>query len=139
MADMSKVDESQRMTVDERGNWGYPSAARTGHVEIVLPAAHEPNSEERMLVKDFGAHVAREVERSLAPNLYPVASPRRSATETFRHYVGAAMGASLMDKEGLKRMETLAQDFEREPKQEEFFKQVIRPYLHSLKPGKRQP
>jgi hypothetical protein len=137
MADMNKVDEARRMTVDQQGNWQYPSATATGHVEIVIPAAHGPNSEERLLVKDFGAHVAREVERSLAPNPYPVSSPRKSATATFRHYVGAAMGASLMDKEGLERMETLARDFEREPEQQEFFKQVIRPYLYSLKPGKR--
>ena len=137
MAELNKVDESQRMTVDEQGNWVYPSAVRTGHVEIVVPPAHGPNSEERMLIKDFGAHVAREVERSLGPNPYPKASPRKSATVTFRHYVGAAIGASLMDEAALKRMEALANDFEAEPEQREYFEMVLKPYLYGLTPRRR--
>lgn len=133
----NQVDESQRITVDERGKFQYPSAAATGHVEIVLPAAHGPNGEERMLVKDFGRHVAREVSRSLAPNPYPVTSPRRTATDTFRHYVGAAKGASLLDEEGTKQMTKMAAEFEAARNPQEYFDQVIKPYMMSMSPRRR--
>ena len=96
--------QDKQLGVDESGdNWQYPSASSSGYVEITLPALHGPNSEERMLVKDFGVRVAQEVERSLAPNLYPKASPRTSATVTFRHYLGAAQGATLLDAGALWR------------------------------------
>ena len=117
----------------------YASAAASGFVEVVLPAAHGPNSEVRMHVRDFGRHVATEIERSLRPNMYPVSSPRRSATETFRHYVGAAKGASLMDAGALKRMGDLAKEFEEVgPDRQEYFEQVLKPYLHGLTPERRQ-
>src|SRR5208337_3240992 len=125
----SQVDESRQLGVNESGNnWQYPSAAATGHVQITLPAAHG-NPEEQLLIKDFGSHVVREVERSLAPNLYPKASPRKSATVTFRHYVGAAQGAQLLDKPALARLEALATEFESVPERQEFFEMVVKPYM----------
>ena len=42
-----------------------------------------------------------------------------------------------MDSATLSNMETLANDFEREPERNEFYKQVVRPYLRSLTPGRR--
>jgi hypothetical protein len=125
------------ISADEGGGIHYASADAEGMVEIVLPAAHGPNSEERLLVKDFGRHVAREVGLSLEPNPYPVSSPRRSATLTFRHYVGTAQGASLMDKGALGRMEALAREFEETDSPKEYFEQVLKPYLHSLSPKRR--
>jgi hypothetical protein len=126
------------ISVDDRGRMNYASAAAEGMVEIVLPTLPgSPNGEERMLAKDFGAHVAGKVESSMKRNPYLKSGPQASPVTTFRHYVAVAKGAKLMDEPALKRMETLAQDFEREPEQEEFLKQVILPYLHSLKPGKR--
>lgn len=131
-------DDSRQLGVSENGdNWVYPSAAGTGYVQITLPAAHGQNPEEQLLIKDFGTHVAREVEQSLAPNPYPKASPRRSATETFRHYVGAAEGASLMDEGTLKRMADIASEFEATPYRQEYFEQVLKPYLDGLIPKRR--
>jgi hypothetical protein len=133
----NKVDEQHQLTVDQKGDWVYPSGAATGMVEIVLPAAHGPNSEERLLVKDFGSHVAKEVEKSLT-NPYPVSSPHKSATATLRHYLGAAQDAGLMDEQALKRMESLATEFESEPEKQQFFEEVVRPYLLTLAPRRRQ-
>jgi hypothetical protein len=137
MADMNEADKAKQLMVDEQGNWQYPSAAESGHVQITLPTAHGPNPEEQLLIKDFGAHVAQEVEISLAPNPYPKASPRKSATVTFWHYVGAAKGSQLMDEPALKRMEALANEFEKEPEKQEYFTQVVKPWLVSLKPKRR--
>jgi hypothetical protein len=139
MAGMNEADKAKQLTVDESGNnWQYPSASESGHVQITLPTAHGPNPEEQLLIKDFGAHVAQEVERSLAPNPYPKASPRKSATVTFWHYVGAAKGSQLMDEPALKRMEELARELEKVPEQKEYFEMVVRPYLHGLRPRRRQ-
>jgi hypothetical protein len=44
-----------------------------------------------------------------------------------------------MDSAALGRMDAITQDFEREPEQKEFFKQVVLPYLHGLTPKRRQP
>ena len=30
----NKIGEAQRLTVDERGNWQYPTAASSGHIEV---------------------------------------------------------------------------------------------------------
>jgi hypothetical protein len=136
---MNYTDDSgdKQLAVDEQGNnWVYPSGAASGHVQITLPAAHG-NPEEQLLIKDFGGHVAREVERSLAPNLYPKASPRKSATVTFRHYLGAAQGAQLLDPAGLKRMADLASEFESVPGQKEYFEMVVKPWLVTLTPRRR--
>lgn len=137
MAEMNKIDESRRMTVDERGNWQYPSAAVTGHVEIVVPVPHGPFPEQRMHARDFPATVVRYVGEALKPNPYPVASPMKSPTETFRHFVGAARGLSLMDEGALKRMEQVAREFEAEPEREAYFEQVIKPYMMSMTPKRR--
>jgi hypothetical protein len=139
MAEMNKVDASQRLdTLDARGNWVYPSAAESGHVELELPALPgSTNAVERLHVRDFGVHVAAKVESSMKQNPYLKSGPQQGPAQVLKHYLAVAKGASLMDEGALKRMETLAQDFEREPEQEEFFKQLIRPYLHGLKPGKR--
>jgi hypothetical protein len=137
MAEINKVDESQQMTVNSRGGWEYPSAAASGHVEIVLPAPHGPNSEQRMHIRDFPAIVLREVEQSFRPNMYEKSAPRKSPTETFRHYIGAAKGAQLMDDAGIRRLESLAKEFEEEPDREEYFAQVIKPYFLAMTPKRR--
>jgi hypothetical protein len=134
----SERNPDRAIGVDDRGRMTYASAAAEGMVEIVLPTRPgSPNGEERMLAKDFGVRVAGEIESRMKQNPYLKSGPQQSAAATFQHYAAVARGSGLMDESALKRMETLAQDFEREPEQEEFFKQVILPYLHSLKPGKR--
>ena len=132
----SQVDK--QLMVDESGdNWQYPSAASSGHIEVELPTLPGSlNPTERLHVRDFGAHVAKEVERSLT-NPYPVSSPRKSATATLRHYLGAAQGAGLMDEQALKRMENLATEFELEPEKQQFFEEVVKPYLLTLAPKRR--
>jgi len=134
---MNKIDESRRITEDGQGNFVYPYASARGYVQITIPAAHGPNPTEQLLVRDFGTHVAKEVEQSLAPNPYPVASPRKSATVTFAHYVGCAEGASLMDAAGLKHMEAIAKEFEAAPDRQEYFTKILQPYLASLSPKQR--
>jgi hypothetical protein len=133
----SERNPDRAITVDDRGQMNYASAAAEGMVEIDVPVPHGPRAQQRMHARDFPATVVRYVEESLRPNPYPVASPMKSATETFHHFVGAAKGLSLLDEGGLKRMEQLAKEFEAEPDREEFFAQVIRPYMLSMTPRRR--
>ncbi len=139
MSEMNKVDESQRMAVDGRGNWVYPSAAATGHVEIELPTLPgSPNAVERLHARDFGVHVVGKIESSMNRQPYIKTGATQSPAATFRHYVACAKGAQLMDDAGIRRLETLAGEFAGEPDQHEYFVQVLRPYLHSLTPMKRR-
>ncbi len=140
MSEMNMIDELQRMdTLTPDGkSWQYKSASATGHVEIELPALpNSPNPTERLLVKDFGVFVAGKIESAITRQPYLRSGPQQKPSEVFRHFLGCAKGASLMDSGAIGRMETLAKEFEKEPEQEEFFKQVIRPHLLSLAPGKR--
>jgi hypothetical protein len=43
MSDTNKIDESQRITVNEHGDWQYPSGSAEGYVEIEVPTL--PNAE----------------------------------------------------------------------------------------------
>jgi hypothetical protein len=134
---VSSIDPDHAITTDARGNLGYASAGAEGMVEIYVPVPHGPRSEQRMHAKDFPETVIRYVEESLRPNPYPVSSPMKTPTETFRYFVGAAQGLSLLDEGALGNMKTLAQDFESESDRPGYFSEVIRPWLLSLTPGKR--
>jgi hypothetical protein len=138
MAEINKIDESQRMPVDERGNWQYPSAAATGHVEIELPTLPgSPNATERLLAKDFGPTVAGKIESSMGRQGYLKSGPQQNPAQTFRHYVTAAKGYGLLDAGAIGRMEKMAGEFEVEPNQQDYFELVVKPYLHGLKPKRR--
>src|SRR5271157_1685021 len=129
---MNKVDVSQGITVDGKGNWSYDDAASSGHIEIELPSLPgASNPTERLHARDFGPHVAAKIESSMNQQPY-LRDPRQNAPAIFRHYVGAAKGYGLMDGGAISRMETLAKEFESEPEQ------VVKPYLHSLTPKRRQ-
>ena len=123
--------------VDDRGQMVYPSAAATGHVEIVVPVPHGPYSEQRMHARDFPATVVRFVGEALKPNPYPVASPMKNASETLRHFVGASRGLNLLDEGAQKRWETMANEFEKEPDQQAYFDRVMKPYMLSMVPRRR--
>ncbi|HKM79932.1 MAG TPA: hypothetical protein VJY15_03095 [Candidatus Acidoferrum sp.] len=140
MAEMNNVDESQRLdTLDARGNWVYPSGAESGHVELELPSLPgSPNSVERLLAKDVGAHVAGKIESSFSRQPYLQTGVTQSPDRIFRHYLGVVKGAHLVDSGTLTRMETLAREFEGESEQQEYFQQVLKPYLYSLSPKRRQ-
>ena len=132
MAEMNKRDALQGMTVNDRGSWSYDDAASSGHIEIELPTLPgSPNPTERLHAREFGPHVAAKIESSMNQQPY-LRDPRQNAPAIFRHYVGAAKGYGLMDGGAISRMETLAKEFESEPEQ------VVKPYLHSLTPKRRQ-
>ena len=135
---VSSIDPDHAIGVDDRGQMTYASAAASGMVEIDVPVPHGPRSVQRMHTRDFPATVVRYVEESLRPNPYPVASPMKSATETFHHFVGAAKGLSLLDDGALKRMEEIAAEFAKEPKQAEYFQTVVKPWLGALTPHRRR-
>jgi hypothetical protein len=136
---MNHVDESQRLdTLDFKGNWIYPSAASTGHVEIEIPSLPgSPNATERLHVRDFGEVVLGKIEASMNRQGYMETGPTQRPHEVFNHYVSVARGAQLMDKGTLSRMADIAHEFQNEPEQGEYFKQVLTPYLRNLKPKKR--
>lgn len=136
----SQVDK--QLGVDESGNnWQYPSASASGDVEVVLPTMPDSmNTEQRLLAKDFGGLVAREIQKSLEANPYPNTVPTRKPTEVFRHYLGCAQGSGLLDRGALGRMAELAKEFEQTPEREayfEYFEMVLKPYLVGLRPQRR--
>jgi hypothetical protein len=123
---------------DADGRITYNSGAASGHTEVVLPALPgSPHSEERLLVKDFGVHVAGKIESALTQNPYLRSGSQLSPTATFRHYVGAAKGCQLLDDAAIQRMETLAKEFEEEPEQRGYFNEMLKGYLLSLTPRRR--
>jgi hypothetical protein len=83
--------------------------------------------------------VAGKIESSITRNPYLKSGPQQSPTEMFRHYVGVAEGAGLVDRRTLSHMNELAGEFEEEGGSREYFEQVIRPWLYTLKPGRRHP
>jgi len=124
----------EQLTVNEQGGWEYPSSASSGFVEIELPTPPgSSNPTERLHLRDFGPHLVGKLESSINCGYLRKQSP----AQVFKHYAAVARGASLMDEAALKRMETLATEFEREPERDEYYKQVIRPWLHSLAPRRR--
>ena len=137
---VSSVNPDRAIDTDAQGNLQYRTGAASGHVEVILPSL--PGSafaEERLHVKDFGAHVAGKIESSMKRQGYLRSGPQQSAPQVLRHYVASARGAKLMDEGGLKQMETLAGEFAAEPDRAEFYSMVGKPYQHGLTPKRRQP
>ncbi len=129
---------NRAISINERGGMTYASASATGHVEIELPALPGgPNQTERLHARDFGAFVAGKIESAMTRQPYLRSGPQQKPSEVFRHYLGCAKGAELMDSRSLKNMEKLAAEFAAESEQAEFYKQVISPWLYGLRPGKR--
>jgi hypothetical protein len=130
-------DESQ-LTVDQGGNWQYPTSARTGYIEVELPTPPGAiNPTERLHIRDFGGHVIGKLESAMQTG-YLRSGPQQGPVAVFKHYAAVARGASLMDEAALKRMDDLATEFEKEPLRDEYYKQVVRPWLHSLAPKRRR-
>src|SRR5208337_3226466 len=130
MADNKSTVE--QLGVDEQGNWQYPASAKEGYVEIEIPSLPGSlNPTESLHMRDFGGHVIGKIESALRCG-YLKSGPQQNPVQVLQHYTQVAKGAELMDEGALKRLEGLASDFEREPEREEYFEQVVRPYLHSL-------
>lgn len=130
----NKVTETQ----DERGDWAYPSLAQSGHIEVELPSLPgSPRPTEQLLARDFGGHVASKIEASFLGNPYK-SGPKQNPVQTLNHYVAVARGSKLVDNGSIDRMEALARQLDKASNQREFFSQVVRPYLNSLKPERRQ-
>ena len=131
-------NKPEQLMVDESGdNWQYPSAASSGYVEVELPSLPGSiNPTERLHMRDFGTVVGKHIEDSMQRG-YLKSGPQQGPAQVFKHYTAVARGASLMDEQALKRMETLATEFEREPGRREYFTQVVKPYLLTLTPKRR--
>jgi len=133
MSDMQPKAPEQ-LTVNEQGGWEYFSGSSSGYVEVELPSLPGAiNPTERLHMRDFGGHVVGKIESSINCGYLRQQSP----AQVFKHYAAVARGASLMDEQALKRMDDLATEFEKEPEKQEYFEQVVRPWLHSLKPRRR--
>jgi hypothetical protein len=125
---------------DAQGNLQYRTGAASGHVEIELPSLPgSSNPTERLHARDFGEQVIAKIESSLKRQPYMKSGAQQSPAQVFAHYVAVARGSGLMDEGALKRAESLAQDFEREPDQAEFYSMVVKNWLGSLSPKRRQP
>jgi hypothetical protein len=126
------------IAVDDRGEMSYDGASREGRVSVMLPSLPgAPRETETLHAVNFGAFVSGQVERSFQKQPYLKSGPQQKPAEVFRHFLGCAKGAALLDGSAIGRMEKLASEFEKESAQEEYFKQVIRPWLHDLSPQRR--
>lgn len=131
MADMNKPEQ---LTVNEQGDWQYPSGLAEGYVEIEIPSLPGSlNPAESLHLRDFGGHVVSKIESSMNTGYLRKQDP----TQVLKHYAAVARGASLMNAPALDRLDALASEFASVPEQKEYFEMVIRPYLHSLTPRRR--
>jgi hypothetical protein len=123
---------------DADGHLNYDSAAAEGMVQVFLPALPgDSHTQERLLAKNFGVHVAGKIEAAFKKQPYLQSGATQSPDRVFRHYLGAAKGSGLVDSGTFGRMEKLAAEFEAESEQQEYFQQVLKPYLFSLTPKRR--
>jgi len=126
------------IAVDASGGMTYSGASREGRIEIEIPALPgSPNPTETLHARDFGPTVAGKIESAMSKQGYLKSGPQQNGPQVFQHYLAVARGANLLASDTLKRAETLAKEFAAESEQTEFFKQVVRPWLHSLSPQKR--
>jgi hypothetical protein len=125
--------------VDEKsGKLTYESASAEGMIELELPSLPgSPRETETLHARDFGQHVIGKIQASLDRQGYLTTGATAGPAEVFRHYCSVAKGATLLDKATQRRMEQLAEEFEGELDQGEFFRQMAKPWLGSLSPGKR--
>jgi hypothetical protein len=131
---MSEVNKPEQLGVTESGDWEYPSGSAEGYVEVEVPSLPGSiNPTERLHMRDFGSLVVGKIESSINTGYLRQQSP----AQVFKHYAAVARGASLMDEQALKRMDDLAAEFESVPERDEYYKQVVRPWLHSLTSKRR--
>lgn len=141
MAEMNKMAESQQITVDERGNWQYPSLAAEGYVEVELPSLPgSPNPTERLHARGFGSHVAGKIESSIRGNPYLKSGPQQNPAQVLAHYLGVAKGSKLVGPDAISQMERLAKEFavQKGEARNTYYKTMVRPFLNGLKPTKRR-
>ena len=138
MADINKIAVDKQLGVNESGDgWVYPSGSASGHIQVEVPAL--PGSitpTETLLIKDFGGHVSNKIEGAFNRG-YMKSGPQQSATQVFAHYTAVARGAQLVDEQALTRMEILAHELAQEPEKQEYFTQVVKPWLVTLTPRRR--
>ena len=107
-------------------------------MEVELPSLPgDINPTERLHARDFGTHVSAKIENAMK-GTYLRSGPQQGPVATLKHYAACARGAQLMDEQALRRMDDLATEFEKEFEKQEYYRQVIHPYLHSLAPKKRR-
>jgi hypothetical protein len=117
------------------------SASEQGMILVELPQRKpDPWTSEKIFVRDFGPHVTRRVEAEFA-NLktminYNNTKPHEPAS-TFAHYTGVAKGLGLLDARNMTHMERLARRLAESTEPEKFFNESVRPFLLSLRPGRR--
>jgi hypothetical protein len=135
----SEKDRDSAIGVDASGRMNYASGSESGHVEVVLPAlAGSANGEERLLMKDFGVHVAGQIERSFSRQPYLRSGPMQSPPEVFSHFIASAKGARLLSPGAQARAEVLAREFAGESEREAYYEMVIKPWLFNLTSAKRR-
>lgn len=143
MSNTLPTEQPERsISVDDHGRMNYSGAAETGNVEVELPTPPgSVNPTERLLAKDFGAHVTAKIQSAFDKQGYLRSGPQQSPAATFRHFVSAAKGAELLDRATLPRMDEIAAEFSKMPNKpaqaRAYFAEVVRPWLRSLSPGKR--
>jgi len=129
----------RKIGVNESGRMTYDSASAEGRTEIELPTLPgSPNAVERLHAADFPGHVIAKIEAALTRQPYLRSGAVQDATQVFQHYTAVARGAGLMDAGTLERMEGLAKEFKQELDREEFFSQMVKPWLLSRTPERRR-
>lgn len=129
------------ISTDEGGRTVYASASATGYVEVELPSLPgSPNAVERLHARDFGPHVVGRIEASMNRPGYLRSGPQQSPAEVLGHYVATARGSKLLDDSTLEYMGRLSKEFagQKGESRQTYFETMVRPYLLSLTPKRRQ-
>ena len=123
------------ITVDEQGRRAFGFLSASGLVEVEVPtSAGSFTPVVRMHARDFGAHVAQKIETAFGPDYF---GAKAVPLATIHHYIGVAKGSKLLDSGAIRRMESMAEEFEKAPDKREFFASEVKPFLHSLTPKRR--
>jgi len=127
--------------VDDGGQTTYASASATGYVEVELPSLPgSPNAVERLHARDFGPHVVGRIEASMNRPGYLRSGPQQNPAVVLAHYVATARGSKLLDERTLDYMGRLSKEFtgQKGESRQTYYTTMIRPYLLSLTPKRRQ-
>ena len=135
------INPDRSIGVDDRGRMTYASAAAEGRVEIELPSlAGSPNPTERLHAADFGPIVLGKIESSMKQQPYLRSGATQGPVEVLKHFASAARGAKLLDDGSLDYMDRLAKEFggARGEDRQKYLNTMVKPYLLSLTPQRRQ-
>ena len=132
-------DAALSVRTDGEGNKQvvYDDMTAEGMEKLTLPGPPweqaRGRTTEDVLSKNFSRHIITRIERAFEMGHFADATP----SQTLGWYRGVLEGAELADKRTLVHLDKLQDGLAKADDQQKYFEQEIRPFLESLRPGKR--